>query len=228
MIRLVRVSKNYVVPTSSGIKTEQVVPALREISLEIPKGEFIALMGPSGCGKSTMLHIVGGLDTPTEGEVWFQEKALHQFGERELSLFRRESVGIVFQFFNLLPHLTCSENVCLPLRLLGVSVRESEARTSSILSEVGLGEKLNRLPAELSGGEQQRVAIARALIHRPKLVLADEPTGNLDSATSASVLKVLRDLHLAHGTTLVLVTHSEEVARVANRTIRMQDGRLVA
>jgi putative ABC transport system ATP-binding protein len=185
-------------------------------------------MGPSGCGKSTLLHLMGGLDTPTSGEVWVNDQPVHRMHETALSLFRREYVGVVFQFFNLLPQLTALENVVFPLRLLGISASESESRAANLLEAVGLQGKSQRLPSEISGGEQQRVAIARALVHRPHIVLADEPTGNLDSATSAYVLKILKDLHDTYHTTLLLVTHAAEVSRAATRVVTMHDGQFVA
>jgi len=227
MIQLKSVSKNYSNPRESASSSTQSVVALRNISLEIKAGEFVSVMGPSGCGKSTLLHLVGGLDTPSTGEVWVHGQAVHQMNEHLLSLFRRKHVGVVFQFFNLLPQLTVLENVYLPLRLLGISPSESESRASELIDKVGLNGKANRLPSELSGGEQQRVAIARALIHRPQLVLADEPTGNLDSATSDMVLSILKDLQKTYKTTLLLVTHSTEVSASAERTIRMQDGAIL-
>lgn len=223
MIRLIGVSKDYLTPESGDV-----VHALRTVSLEIPKGEFLAVMGPSGCGKSTLLHITGGLDSASKGEVWVEENAIHQLDERSLSLFRRKSVGVIFQFFNLLPQLTTVENVSLPLRLLGVSTLEAESRAGKLLDEVGLSGKALRLPAELSGGEQQRVAIARALVHHPSLILADEPTGNLDSATSTTVLAILKDLQRTYNATMLLVTHSMEVSLAAHRTITMQDGQIVS
>jgi putative ABC transport system ATP-binding protein len=228
VVRLICVSKDYAAPAVSGARDGEVVHALREVSLEVDRGEFVAVMGPSGCGKSTLLHIAGGLDAPSTGEVWVDDQPIHRMQEHNLSLFRRQRVGVIFQFFNLLPQLTALENVCIPLRLLGVAPSEAETRASALLDEVGLRGKSARLPAELSGGEQQRVAIARALAHRPRIVLADEPTGNLDSATSATVLAVLKDLQDAYQTTLLLVTHSTEVARVARRTVAMQDGQIVS
>jgi putative ABC transport system ATP-binding protein len=224
VIRLNNVSKDYDSPVSSSRQRSEIVHALRNVSLEIPAREFIAIMGPSGCGKSTLLHLIGGLDNPTSGEVWVEDQAVHEMNEKQLSLFRREKVGVIFQFFNLLPQLTVLENVALPLRMLQVSPEDADNRASSLLKEVGLHDKGERLPAELSGGEQQRVAIARALIHRPKLILADEPTGNLDSATSSSILEVLKALQKNYSTTLLLVTHAIEVAQRADRIIHMQDG----
>lgn len=244
MIQLTHVSKNYAAPEGdkekggargtfgshgewSPAKAGEMVQALRDVSLSVDRGESVAVMGPSGCGKSTLLHIAGGLDTPSSGEVWVNRQPIHQMSEKDLSLFRRQDVGIIFQFFNLLPQLTVLENISLPLRLLGVSSVESETRATTLLEEVGLGSKSARLPSEASGGEQQRVAIARALVHRPQLVLADEPTGNLDSATSATVLAVLKDLHRTHQTTLFLVTHSVEISAAADRVIQMQDGQIL-
>ncbi len=227
MLRLVSVSKSYSAPRSSHAEHSEVVHALRSVSLHVSRGSFVAVTGPSGCGKSTLLHLTGGLDTPSSGEVWVNDQPIHRMDERKLSLFRRNHVGVIFQFFNLLPQLTTLENVGLPLRLLGISTAESESRASHLLDEVGLRGKSARLPSELSGGEQQRVAIARALVHRPRVVLADEPTGNLDSATSATVLAVLKDLQRSYEATLLLVTHSHEVAMAAQHTVTMQDGMIV-
>lgn len=226
MIRLISVSKTYSNPKQDDAANAGAVHALRSVSLKIESGEFVAVMGPSGCGKSTLLHIIGGLDTATAGEVWVHNQPIHRLSERDLSLFRRQHVGVIFQFFNLLPQLTTLENTALPLRLLGLSAAESDSRARTLLEEVGLRGKSERLPSELSGGEQQRVAIARALIHRPQLVLADEPTGNLDSTTSNTVLAVLKDLQRAHQTTLLLVTHSQDVSFAAHRTIHLQDGQI--
>ncbi len=227
MIQLDGVSKNYEAVRLPHGGQGQAVRAVRGVSLEIADGEFVAVMGPSGCGKSTLLHLVGGLDTPTEGEVWVDGLPIHRMDERALSLFRRRSVGIVFQFFNLLPQLSTLENVGLPLRMAGISAAGAERRAGTLLEEVGLKDKGHRLPLELSGGEQQRVALARALVHQPRLVLADEPTGNLDSAASRLVLDVLRNLQRARKATLLLVTHSPEVAQAAHRTLRMQDGQVI-
>ena len=227
MIRLVSVSKNYLSPNPIQRESGEVVHALQSVSLKVERGEFIAVMGPSGCGKSTLLHITGGLDTPSSGEVWVHGQPIHRMEERRLSLFRRHHVGIIFQFFNLLPSLTALENTVLPLRWLGISPAEAQSRASRLLEEVGLRGKLARLPAELSGGEQQRVAIARALAHHPQVILADEPTGNLDSATSTTVLAILKDMQRMRQTTLLLVTHSAEVSRTAHHTITMQDGQFL-
>ncbi|MDD2709704.1 MAG: ABC transporter ATP-binding protein [Verrucomicrobiae bacterium] len=227
MIGLEDVRKDYPLPHPVRGGERDVVHALAGVSLSVQPGEFVAVMGPSGCGKSTLLHVVGGLDMPSAGGVFVNGEAVHAMDGARLGLFRRRHVGVVFQFFNLLPQLTVMENVCLPLRLAGMPFADCRKRADEMLEKVGLPGKAERLPAELSGGEQQRVAIARALIHRPRVVLADEPTGNLDSHTSGMVLDVLRDLQREQQTTLLLVTHSPEVARQAHRTIRMQDGRIV-
>jgi putative ABC transport system ATP-binding protein len=227
VIRLVSVCKNYEASRASATEGDGTVHALRSVSLEVKPGEFVAVMGPSGCGKSTLLHMVGGLDTPTSGEVWVNEQPIHQMDETALSRFRRDHVGIVFQFFNLLPQLSTLENISLPLRLQGVAPAETEQRALALLVKVGLAGKADRHPAELSGGEQQRLAIARAVAHRPQIVLADEPTGNLDSVTAANVLQVLKDLQQEHRTALLLVTHSTETARAAHRILTMQDGQIV-
>lgn len=227
MIRLVSVCKDYVAPRATDAESDGTVHALRSVSLEIGAGEFVAVMGPSGCGKSTLLHIIGGLDTPSAGEVYAHAQPIHRMDETRLSLFRRRHVGIVFQFFNLLPQLTVEENIGLPLRLLGEAPVETKERALALLAKVALEGKAARLPAELSGGEQQRLAIARALAHRPRIVLADEPTGNLDSVTSAAVLQVLKELQQEQQTTLLLVTHSLDIARTAHRVLQMQDGRIV-
>ncbi len=229
MIRLTGVSKKYVSSHSSNsenTKSDEIVHALQSISLEVERGTFVAVMGPSGCGKSTLLHITGGLDTPSSGEVWVHDHPIHRMNERQLSLFRRQYVGVIFQFFNLLPQLTALENVSLPLKLLGIPTVETRTRAITLLKEVGLQGKSDRLPAELSGGEQQRVAIARALIHHPLVLLADEPTGNLDSAASVTVLSLLKEMQRSHQATLLLVTHSQEVSRAAHRIVTMQDGQI--
>ncbi len=202
------------------------VEALRKVDLTIGRGEFIALVGPSGSGKSTLLNLLGGLDRPTGGEIWADGLALHAADEKALTAHRRRRVGFIFQTFNLLPRLTALENVALPLMLAGVGRAEREARARILLERVGLAHRLGHLPAELSGGEQQRAAIARALVHSPSLVLADEPTGNLDTATGAEVMGLLRELNAEHGVTLVVVTHDPEVAAHADRIVRLSDGQV--
>jgi len=200
------------------------VTALNHVSVDIQPGEFVVLMGPSGSGKSTLLHIVAGIDRPTSGDVLVQGINVANLSESELAIWRNQYVGFVFQSFNLIPVLTAAENVELPLQLLGVPRAEREARVAALLARVGLEARAGARPGELSGGEQQRVALARALVHRPALLLADEPTGNLDSAAGARVLALLRELSDETGTALVLVTHSEEAAAVCHERIRLRDG----
>lgn len=204
------------------------VPALRGIDLDVARGEFAAVTGPSGCGKTTLLHLLGALDTPTEGEVWVDDVPLHEAGERERTRYRREVVGIVFQFFNLMPTLTVRENVTLPLLLQGGRESEAAGRADELLDLVGLSARRGHFPHQLSGGEMQRTAIARALVHRPRLLVADEPTGNLDRSNADRVLDVLRRVHEDGVATLVVVTHSDEVAAAARRRIAMEDGRILA
>jgi putative ABC transport system ATP-binding protein len=200
------------------------VAALRGVSLESEAGDFIALMGPSGCGKSTLLHLMGGVDRPTRGRVVLDGEAISALDEEALARVRRKKIGFVFQFFNLLPTLTVSENVALPLLLDAASDRESRERAADLLDRVGLGARASHFPAELSGGEMQRAAVARAIIARPMLVLADEPTGNLDSENGEQVMSLLADLNRELGITIILATHSEEAAARAKRRIRMRDG----
>jgi putative ABC transport system ATP-binding protein len=205
----------------------EAVVALDDVSLEIAEHECVAITGPSGCGKSTLLHLIGALDTPTSGEVEVAGLALHRATEAELTDFRRRRLGIVFQFFHLLPTMSVRENVCLPLLLAGESFRVADARATALLDLVGLGDRALHLPHQLSGGQMQRAAVARALIHEPRVLLADEPTGNLDSASAAQVLALLQKIASQRRTTMVVVTHSEEVARLAHRCIRLRDGRIL-
>ncbi len=207
---------------------ETAVRALRGLDLTIESGEFVALVGPSGSGKSTLLNLLGGLDRPSSGELWLDGVPLHTAGEKERTDHRRERVGFVFQSFNLLPRLTAVENVAVPLMLSGVGRAEREARAAELLQQVGLGHRLDHYPTELSGGEQQRTAVARALIHNPALILADEPTGNLDSETGAETMALLRDMNAQQGITLVVVTHDPDVAAYANRIVRLRDGAIAA
>ena len=202
-------------------------PALDGVSLEIDEGEFVALMGPSGSGKSTLLTALGAMNRPTEGRVRIDGIDVYGLGEEKRADFRHEYLGFVFQQHHLLPYLTARENVELPLAVASLASREKRSRAADALARVGLEGKEHRLPSELSGGEQSRVAIARAIVNRPPLVLADEPTGNLVSATAASVMEALSELHAA-GRTVFLVTHDDEVAAWARRTVRMRDGRIVA
>ena len=202
------------------------VAALRGVSFEAAAGDFIALMGPSGCGKSTLLHLAGGMDFPSRGRISLDGVALHELSEEALARVRRESIGFVFQFFNLLPTLTVAENVELPLMLDGAAGHKSHERALELLDRVGLAGRINHFPAQLSGGEMQRAAVARALVAEPKLVLADEPTGNLDTENGAEVMMLLAEMNRELGVTILLATHSEEAAGYAARTIRLRDGRI--
>jgi ABC-type lipoprotein export system ATPase subunit len=221
MIRLVHVSKLY-----SGAAGR--VAALADVSLDIAQGEFVALKGPSGCGKSTFLHLVAGVDLPTSGEVWVDGQDLTRLSDAALSRLRRDRVGIVYQLYNLLPTLSAWENVALPGLLAGFSPREARERALTLLRQVGVAHRAEHWPHELSGGEMQRVAIARALVNRPAILLADEPTGNLDSAAGRGILDLLAALHAEHPVTILLATHSEEAAAVAGRILYLKDGAVVA
>ena len=214
MIRLEHVTRAY----AGGVL------ALNNVSLEIATHECVAICGPSGCGKSTLMHLIGGLDTPTSGEVYVNGLALHRAGDRELTEYRRRSLGMVFQFFNLLPTMTVLENVSLPLLLAGKGLRMARERAKSWLERAGLANRWDHFPHQLSGGEMQRTAIARALAHEPAVLLADEPTGNLDSANAGQVMETLQKIASQRICTMVIVTHSEEVARVPDRRIVMRDG----
>ena len=201
--------------------------ALDGVSLEIARGEFVAVTGPSGCGKTTLMHLLAGLDTPTEGEIDVDGLALHNADDAALTDYRRRRLGLVFQFFNLLPTMSVIENVSFPLMLQGVPFGESEERARELLKLVGMSERATHFVHQLSGGEQQRTAIARALVHRPSLLIADEPTGNLDSRSAGMVMDVLREIGGNELATLIIVTHSPDVARAASRRIEMRDGRIV-
>ncbi len=219
MIRLENVTRIY----SRG---GDAVHALDGVDLEIPTGEFAAVTGPSGCGKSTLLNLLGGLDQADSGSIWVDDLPLHSARDRELTRYRRYDLGIVFQFFNLLPAMTVAENVELPLLLRGERPRDARPRVAEALELAGLAGRHGHYPRQLSGGEMQRAAIARALAGRPKLLLADEPTGNLDSASAAHVAETLLKIASKKITTLVIVTHSDELARLASRHIRMLDGKI--
>lgn len=205
---------------------ETEVEALRGIYLEVGGGQFVALVGPSGSGKSTFLNLVGGLDRPTEGELWVNGVELSASKEKALTEHRRRRVGFVFQSFNLLPRLSALENVALPLMFTGVPERERIDRARVLLNQVGLADRLDHRPTQLSGGEQQRVAIARALVNRPAIILADEPTGNLDSVTGAEIMALLRRLNREQGVTLLLVTHDAEAASFADCVVQLRDGQI--
>ncbi|MFN0068064.1 MAG: ABC transporter ATP-binding protein [Limisphaerales bacterium] len=199
---------------------------LRGVSLDVAAGERVALMGPSGSGKTTLLNCLGGVDRPDAGSITLAGRELTALDGDGLARLRREVVGTVFQFFHLLPTLSAWENVEFPLQLLGVREAERRTRVGAVLGRVGLTARAHARPAQLSGGEQQRVALARAVVHRPALLLADEPTGNLDSASGAAVLELLRELTDETGTALVLVTHSDEATRICHRVVRMRDGQV--
>lgn len=216
MIRLRNLSRHY-----------GPVAALNGVNLDIAAGEFAAITGPSGCGKSTLMHLIGGLDSPTGGEIFVGPLALHRAGEAELTAYRRSRLGIVFQFFHLLPTMTVLENVALPLLLQGEPMARSRSRAGALLELVGLQERAGHFPHQLSGGQMQRTAIARALVHEPAILLADEPTGNLDSHSAGQVLELLQKIASQGNTTLLVVTHSDEVARLARRRIAMRDGSIL-
>jgi putative ABC transport system ATP-binding protein len=217
MMELCEVTKTY----QQG---RRCVQAVRGVSLEVPAGEFLAIMGPSGSGKSTLMHLLGALDTPTSGRVLFQGRDLGKLSDRERSLLRRTQIGFVFQFFNLLPTLRAAENVALPLFLAGESRSQALHKANASLDRVGLGHRADHFPEEMSGGEMQRVAIARALVCEPEAILCDEPTGNLDSATSQEVLALLRSLPEDGRRTVVMVTHDPGAAAHGDRLVHIRDG----
>ncbi|MBI1820969.1 MAG: ABC transporter ATP-binding protein [Nitrospirae bacterium] len=221
MIDLKNVSRTY----PQGSLT---VHALNEISFHIFPGEFCLLMGPSGCGKSTLLNLIGGLDQPTSGEIFFQGRSTAHLTDREWTLYRRTKIGIVFQFFNLLPTLSVYENISLPLVLNKLSRKEIDRKVFQLADRLGLLGKEARLPGDLSGGEQQRVAIARALVHSPDLLLADEPTGNLDSQMGTQILDLIRAVSKENQMTVVMASHSQEAASYGDRIIRLKDGKILS
>ncbi len=207
-------------------KEPNTVKALDGVDLEIQEGEFVAVVGTSGSGKSTLLHMLGGLDTPTDGKVMVGGKDISKMTDEQLTIFRRRNVGFVFQNYNLVPILNVYENIVLPIELDGNTVDESFVR--NIIETLGLSERQNNLPNNLSGGQQQRVAIARALATKPSILLADEPTGNLDSKTSQDVLGILKMTSARFHQTMMMITHNEQIAQLADRVIRIEDGRIVA
>ncbi len=223
MIRVENATKLYGQTAPDGAA----VHALNGVNLSIAAGEFVSIMGPSGCGKSTLLHVLGGLDRLTSGEIFLDEVAIHRLDENGLTDLRRRKIGFIFQFFNLLPTLTVEENVRLPGLLQKVSGAELAERSAKLLESVGLASRARHRLHQLSGGEMQRAALARALLLRPPVLLADEPTGNLDSEASAGVVKLFRQIGETHGTTIIMVTHSREVAASAHRMVTMRDGRVV-
>ncbi len=219
MIQLTQISKIF--------DGKRKVTALAGIDLAVARGEMVSIIGPSGSGKSTLLNLIGGLDRPSTGEIRIEGRALSALSDDELTRVRRDKIGFVFQFFNLLPSLSCLENVALPLHLRGWRRRQATERARELLELVGLGPRLEHLPEELSGGERQRVAIARALAIYPPIVLADEPTGNLDTQTGTEILALIHDLHARLGATVLIVTHDLSVAQSCARTVELRDGRIV-
>ncbi|MBA3259252.1 MAG: ABC transporter ATP-binding protein [Gemmatimonadales bacterium] len=216
MIRVVELSRAYQMGTER-------IHALRGVTLEIRRNEYVAIMGPSGSGKSTMMNLLGCLDTPTGGEYWLNGLEVSRFSDDELARVRNREIGFVFQTFNLLPRATALHNVELPLVYAGIGARERRARATDALARVGLDDRMHHRPNELSGGQRQRVAIARALVNRPSILLADEPTGNLDSVTSEEIMRVFGDLHAA-GQTVIMVTHEPDIAAHAERVVVLRDG----
>lgn len=216
LITLTDIGRKYVI----GAET---IHALKSVTLTINKGEFVALMGPSGSGKSTLMNIIGCLDTPTKGVYILNGNQVSEMSEGELAEVRNKEIGFVFQTFNLLPRSSSLENVALPLVYAGISRKKREARAQRTLESVGLGNRVHHKPNELSGGQRQRVAIARALVNNPSIILADEPTGNLDTKTSVEIMQLLEEIH-SKGNTIILVTHEEDIAQHAHRIVRMRDG----
>jgi len=212
--------------TKTYVMGSRTLDVLRGVDVEIARGDFVALRGASGTGKSTLLHLIGGLDTPNAGEIIFHGQKLSGFSESRLTNFRNRSVGFVFQAYHLLPELTALENVCLSARIARISAGDAERRARELLGRVGLAAREDHKPSELSGGEQQRVAIARALVNEPELLLADEPTGNLDSHTGGEIIDLLKSLRVERQMTLVIATHDEKVAAHAQRVIQLVDGQI--
>ncbi len=221
-IRLDHVEHEY-----GGTEESSTVRALSNVELSIGAGDFVILMGPSGSGKSTLLNLIGAVDRPTSGRILIGETDIAKLSEDELTLFRRTSVGFIFQFFNLVPTLTVRENVGFPLSLAGTRRKELAERTGEVLDGIGLQHRASHYPNQLSGGEMQRVAIGRAIIHRPSILLADEPTGNLDSRTGETVLELIRSVHQSYGPTIVMATHSERAASYGDYVRQVVDGRVI-
>ncbi len=207
-------------------KTNAGLHVLKSIDLEIQKGELVSIVGASGAGKSTLLHILGGLDRPTEGEVYWGETNINKIGDEKLARLRTKEVGFVFQYHHLLPEFTALENVAIPHMIFGESKKTSLEAAEKYLEMVGLKDRLNHKPSELSGGEQQRVAIARAIVNQPRIVLTDEPTGNLDSATALDLFNIILELNRANGQTFVIITHNEKLAEKTHRVMLMEDGKI--
>lgn len=218
IIHLENITKNYKIGT-------QIVRALRSVSLDIYEGEYVAIMGASGSGKSTLMNIIGCLDTPTDGTYILNNRDVSRLSDNELAGIRNAEIGFVFQVFNLLPRSTALENVMLPMVYAGITKQERKTRATSTLTEVGLADRMHHKPNELSGGQRQRVAIARALVNHPSILLADEPTGNLDSVISMEIMKLFADIH-QRGNTLIMVTHEPDIAEYAHRIIKLKDGEI--
>ena len=216
LIKITQIKRDFVLGN-------EIVYVLKGIDLEIKKGEYVALMGPSGSGKSTLMNLLGCLDTPTSGSYILNGKDVSQMKDNELAEIRNKEIGFVFQTFNLLPRTTALDNVALPMIYAGHSKAERKARATEVLEQVNLADRMDHQPNQLSGGQRQRVAIARALVNKPSIILADEPTGNLDSKTSIEIMKLFGDIH-ANGNTVILVTHEEDIAEYAHRIIRLRDG----
>ena len=216
LIKITQIKRNFVLG-------DEIVYVLKGIDLEINKGEYVALMGPSGSGKSTLMNLLGCLDTPTSGNYILNGKDVSKMHDNELAEIRNKEIGFVFQTFNLLPRTTALDNVALPMIYAGYSKSERTIRATEVLKQVNLADRMDHQPNQLSGGQRQRVAIARALVNSPSIILADEPTGNLDSKTSDEIMKLLEDIH-KNGNTIILVTHEEEIAAHAKRIIRLRDG----
>nr|MBC7613155.1 ABC transporter ATP-binding protein [Pseudopedobacter sp.] len=216
LIKITDIGRKYVIGTET-------IHALKSVSLTINKGEFVALMGPSGSGKSTLMNLLGCLDTPTKGEYILNGINVSQMTDSELATVRNKEIGFVFQTFNLLPRSTAQDNVALPLIYAGVKKKDRDLRSKTTLENVGLGNRIHHKPNELSGGQRQRVAVARALINNPSIILADEPTGNLDTKTSIEIMALIEEIH-SKGNTIIIVTHEEDIAQHAHRIVRMRDG----
>jgi len=219
LLKLEQVSKTY---QMDGIKVE----ALKNVSFNVSQGEFLVIMGPSGSGKSTLMHLIGLLDRPTDGQIFLNGEPVGKLSEKEQAHLRNKEIGFVFQFFNLLERTSALDNVRLPLFYAGIKPREQEKRAKEALEQVGLGHRLTHYPSQLSGGERQRVAIARALVNNPSLILADEPTGNLDSRSGEEVMKIIAALHQT-GKTVILITHDSSLTRFAQRLLTLKDGQIV-
>ena len=216
IIETIHISKRYVMG-------EEIIEALKDISISVNKGEYVAFMGPSGSGKSTLMNIVGCLDTPSAGTYILNNNDVSEMSENELATIRNKEIGFVFQTFNLMPRTTALDNVALPMVYAGHSKSERVERATEVLTQVGLQDRMDHKPNQLSGGQRQRVAVARALVNKPSIILADEPTGNLDSKTSVEIMNLFNEIH-ANGNTVILVTHEEDIAAYAHRIIRLRDG----